>query len=501
MAAVGSAEALGQVSTRGSARTEERAGRAAYQVPVGLPQLYAMYATRGGLSQGALPGSALDACNQTSARTSFDFQSGGNAVAQGGFVEDEIAATQYVIDASDFPIKIKTAEFLLSQNHTNPTTTEWTVMVWQGPPSTGQLLGEFSSDGVVLPHASIAAGQNNALIVFQIDPSDPEQIVIQDNPTHSFTIGLRIDEHNNQTGSGCTSAPPANANAFPTTDIDGLQHPSFNWLMGLNCGPFGCPPNGGWVTFQNLASVCRPSGDWVMRATWDSINCAPGAGACCLPDGTCQATTIGNCSTLNGAYQGDGTSCSTVSCPIPTGACCFSSGSCLTLQSGQCATAGGVYQGNGTQCGAGNTCPLGACCLPNGTCTDGLTTGQCTAQGGTFRGAGTTCAGGGACPQPSGACCVGTGCLSLTQSDCAVIPGVWAGPGTQCATPNVCVACYPNCDGSTEEPRLNVLDFNCFLNNFTNGTSYANCDNSTGNPSLTVLDFNCFINRFNAGCP
>jgi hypothetical protein len=62
-------------------------------------------------------------------------------------------------------------------------------------------------------------------------------------------------------------------------------------------------------------------------------------------------------------------------------------------------------------------------------------------------------------------------------------------------------ACYANCDGSTQPPILNVLDFNCFLNAFSAGASYANCDNSTQPPVLNVLDFNCFLNRFSAGCP
>jgi hypothetical protein len=30
---------------------------------------------------------------------------------------------------------------------------------------------------------------------------------------------------------------------------------------------------------------------------------------------------------------------------------------------------------------------------------------------------------------------------------------------------------------------------------------YANCDGSTAEPALNVLDFNCFLNRFAAGCP
>jgi hypothetical protein len=62
------------------------------------------------------------------------------------------------------------------------------------------------------------------------------------------------------------------------------------------------------------------------------------------------------------------------------------------------------------------------------------------------------------------------------------------------------VACYPNCDGSTAPPILNVLDFNCFLNRFGAGDSYANCDGSTAPPVLNVLDFNCFLARFTAGC-
>jgi hypothetical protein len=66
--------------------------------------------------------------------------------------------------------------------------------------------------------------------------------------------------------------------------------------------------------------------------------------------------------------------------------------------------------------------------------------------------------------------------------------------------PFVGQACYPNCDGSTIVPFLNVLDFNCFLNKFAAGNTYANCDGSTIQPILNVLDFNCFLNKFAAGC-
>jgi hypothetical protein len=60
--------------------------------------------------------------------------------------------------------------------------------------------------------------------------------------------------------------------------------------------------------------------------------------------------------------------------------------------------------------------------------------------------------------------------------------------------------CYPNCDGSTISPILNVGDFSCFLNAFASGASYANCDGSTTAPVLNVQDFSCFLNAFAAGC-
>ena len=63
-----------------------------------------------------------------------------------------------------------------------------------------------------------------------------------------------------------------------------------------------------------------------------------------------------------------------------------------------------------------------------------------------------------------------------------------------------CTPCYPNCDGSTTVPILNVNDFSCFLNAFAAGNTYANCDNSTTAPVLNVNDFSCFLNAFAAGC-
>jgi probable HAF family extracellular repeat protein len=62
------------------------------------------------------------------------------------------------------------------------------------------------------------------------------------------------------------------------------------------------------------------------------------------------------------------------------------------------------------------------------------------------------------------------------------------------------VSCYPNCDGSTNDPVLTANDFLCFINNFVTNQPYANCDNSVSIPILNINDFQCFINRFSEGC-
>lgn len=71
------------------------------------------------------------------------------------------------------------------------------------------------------------------------------------------------------------------------------------------------------------------------------------------------------------------------------------------------------------------------------------------------------------------------------------------------------IDCYPNCDGSTLPPVLNIDDFLCFINMFALGmtlpheaqvTHYANCDASTTAPALNIDDFTCFVARFAAGC-
>jgi hypothetical protein len=51
---------------------------------------------------------------------------------------------------------------------------------------------------------------------------------------------------------------------------------------------------------------------------------------------------------------------------------------------------------------------------------------------------------------------------AVSAGNYGVAGGFWGGSGS---------VCYANCDGSTTDPVLNVLDFACFLNRFAAGCS------------------------------
>jgi len=384
---------------------------------------------------------------------------GGSYVVQAGFAESEIAAASFVVPAAHFPLQINIMEMIFAQNHFNSTVTQWSVLIWQGQPNTGTLVGSFSSDDVILPHLRLPLmGSNGANIQVQVDPGDPEQIIISDSGNHTFSVGYRIDHHNNQTQNPCFTAPPANSNAFPTTDTSGLAQPSRNWLYGVNCGPFGCPANGGWSTFAALPGFCRPSGDWVLRVTYTPLDCV-GFGACCLGGGECDPLEETDCTSQGGEWQGEGTGCFPNPCPLP-GACCDDvSGVCNDdVLNTECT---GRWVGGATCAQLGNpgvdptSCGSGACCAspqafpPNG-CIENVTEGVCGGAGGVFHlgdsCAESTCAATGAC------CFLPSGCANLTEYSCFTAGGFWHGPGTTCGT-TVCfpsgACCFP--DGSCGE--------------------------------------------------
>jgi glucose/arabinose dehydrogenase len=82
-----------------------------------------------------------------------------------------------------------------------------------------------------------------------------------------------------------------------------------------------------------------------------------------------------------------------------------------------------------------------------------------------------------------------------------VMAGSTGGPSGTSGQVLKIVACYANCDSSTQPPILNVGDFTCFLQRFAAGEPSANCDLSVTPPVLNVGDFTCFLQRFAAGCP
>jgi hypothetical protein len=62
----------------------------------------------------------------------------------------------------------------------------------------------------------------------------------------------------------------------------------------------------------------------------------------------------------------------------------------------------------------------------------------------------------------------------------------------------IAAACYANCDGSTQQPVLNVNDFVCFQSRFAAADPYGDCNHDQ---ALNVNDFVCFQAAFAAGCP
>ena len=373
------------------------------------------------------------ACDQlVSSHTNADF-GGGSFILQGGFAEEEIAAASFTADPSEFPIRIDLFEVIAgTSGATVSTTTEWSAYFYEGTPRDGVLKYVFASDGKLLPHLELPPGSSLINIQLLVDPGDPEQIFLNNDGSNTFSIAFKIDQHNSQIENPCFVAPPVCCNAFPTTDTGGLQHPEQNWLYALNCGVFGCAA--GWTTFAELPSICTPSGDWVMRATWTPFDCGQ-SGACCLDEICANNTDESVCLDSGGVWGGPGSICEDFDCESPSqeGPCCFeSTNGCITLLAETCAAAGGLPGPAGELCDEYICFPIGAVCLPDGSCIDGVSPGDAEALGGIFVGDGTLCADT-FCPAPVGACCFQNNfCLELTEQECAQTGAVWKGIGTTC---------------------------------------------------------------------
>ncbi len=446
----------------------ESAGSRARAIAVRIEQLHMLHVTTSGRVIEQSVRKIQGGCTQeVSSHTDADF-TGGTFVLQLGFAEDETAAASYVLSAADFPLRIDLMEMIFATVATIQTTTHWSVMVWEGTPNTGNLVAQFSSDGIILPHIVLPAGPNAVNVAVSVDPGDPEQIIVTDNGSHTFSIGYRIDQHNQPSPNPCSTPPPQCCNAFPTTDsLNDLESPTGNWLNGINCGPSGCPANGGWANFAQLPSGCTPGGDWIMRATWTPLECESEPGACCLLDGGCLDLTETGCDVLGGAFEGEGTICGNTDCPPPTEACCFGEGeSCLDLAPEDCESAGAVPQGPETFCVDIDCFATGACCLPDGSCADDTEESACQKGDGTYQGPNTLCDDA-KCPAPSGGCCFANDfSLELAEDECISVDADWSGPLTDCmdadgnGTADVCEIDCPediDGDGQVRAPDLALL--------------------------------------------
>jgi hypothetical protein len=442
-----------------------------------------------GSSDGGVAGGGCPQVISTYTNAAFD---GGQYVVQAGFAQGESSACSYTLSPTDFPLRIDLIEAIFATSNASvSTTTKWSVMVWQGTPATGTLAYTYSSNGVDLPHLVMSPGTNGTNVQFGIDPGDPEQMVVVDNGSHTFSVGFRIDEHNNQTQNPCQVAPPSSSNAFPTTDVGGLSSPTNNWLYALDCGAFGC--SAGWKSFAQIPSICRPSGDWVMRVSWTPQQCEI-PGACCLPNGTCQSLSNSACVAQGGVFSGAGVVCTANTCVANICPCCFvATGGCVTLAPSSCQAAGGIAGPTGQSC-TGYVCfPQGACCLPDGSCAGSMSPSACAAQGGVFKGNGSVCSAG-LCPEPVGAACFANGfCLQLTQAQAVAAGANWAGPGTTCVDANAngiadaCEAANPadfNGDGIVGAQDLAIL-----LNAWgaTSGPADLNHDGHVNAQDLSIL--------------
>ena len=389
-------------------------------------------------------------------RTDSDFGTG-QYILQAGFAEGEILAASFDVPAEDFPIKIDLAEVLFATSNTNvQTTTQWSVYIWDGAPDNGYLVAHYSSDNIILPHLVMPPGTSGTIISVSVDPNDPEQLYIyNDSNQNRFTIGFGIDQHHSP-GSPCTSSPPTNSNAFPTTDTSGLQFPQDNWIDAI-AGPW-CVCGEGWFTFQDFPGICTPSGDWVLRSAYTAVNCTIEPAACCLQT-ECFDLTPGDCEALGGLIQNPGTTCDLFVCGEGEGACCVAStGACVEFDVNTCLVVGGIHMGEGTNCASTTCFPEGACCLVDGNCIGPVSPEDCVAVAGTYQGDSTTCAGTD-CPQPSGACC-GTGwCIDSTNEECIAVAGVWSGASTSCADPMACgIDCPEDLNGDGIVDVNDLLD-------------------------------------------
>jgi hypothetical protein len=292
-------------------------------------------------------------------------------------------------------------------------------------------------------------------------------------------------------------------NAFPCESGQTAYRLDVSCACPADCEPIGCGQGAAGdcctphdTPFCNDADCCEQVCTIVpfcCEVEWD-VNCVFWAsqfcdgcqtpGACCLPDGTCVATSgFGECFAMGGDYMGAGSTCLTIECPVVCGEglgdCCTDGG--LTgpgCNDADCCSVVCVVDGFccnfqwDASCAeqAEELCNIcqqpGACCMKDGSCADASSAGDCEAMGGLFVGANTECAttdctpicgpGAGDCfvPHPSPGCEDASCCFTVCAIDAYCCDQAWDSICTDEAA-SFCIQCGEptvagDCRGSDE---------------------------------------------------
>lgn len=255
--------------------------------------------------------------------------------------------------------------------------------------------------------------------------------------------------------------------------------------------------------------------DWVGPTPF------PLNGACCLPNGQCQNTSLRRCVAQGGDWQGWLSNCAQQPCP-PLGACCLPDNTCRRMTREACEFECGYWRGPNTACRrspsptddasgkadyfdatatpAGgdpadvvpvHPCPIfdyrrGACCLPDGTCEE-LYQCNCENRGGRWAGILTSCDDRGVC---AGHCCdpadePGQNGNPFCFEGHTCCNGTWVcnGPTAEPACPNPDPTCPACCDRDDIPP--------CIEGATCCGDGTWACNEGDGSPTCDVIGHAC----------
>jgi hypothetical protein len=254
----------------------------------------------------------------------------------------------------------KQEQLYYAVNGTASTTADY-VARWSVDPVTPTDLGTFASGTVTITTVGQGHNTDTQLAVYNsnldaIDGcSNDGASTLGGAPSNTSTLSwLRRDFPAGTYYLAVSNSLMSSNNGAPSDDLIGndklLDFP--NVILQADTGSTG--QNLSFALTDSFGTRQYPS---TKTGTYDinwyrfTISDAPPAGACCLPDGTCQSLTGAGCLAAGGTFRGSGVVCGSVTCPQP-GACCAGNGTCTLIPGPTCAASGGVFGGEHSSCAA-----------------------------------------------------------------------------------------------------------------------------------------------------